>query len=206
MELKESVGLLARRLNDWHRDMNRGVPGGTRDPRAAEARAALAHLRHGLGRRPGEAVEAFRYVLPCLPAEGVPDGVAETFFLVATLFAAHPLPRSRADGERAWTLGHTFWQMERDERDRPSDPVEANERRFVALLRASGDSLAGHLRHAVRLAAGKGAPIDYYQLTWDLLGWDDPERGGDIRRRWAAAYWGRHFETTTPEGEENVGS
>lgn len=195
MELSEAVGALVRQLREWNQDLDRLGADGRRHPRAARARAALAHLRHGLGKPPGEAPEALGYVLPFV-TERAGDRLVDTLYLVATLFAGH---RLLSDAERR-NMGHVFREMEK--REQPDTPADAGERRFVALLRARGDSVARHLRHAVDLAASQRVPINYFRLTFDLLNWDDPARGDRVRRNWARAYWGHHHDTATPSGEE----
>jgi CRISPR system Cascade subunit CasB len=52
----------------------------------AEDRAALAALRRSLGKSPGEASEAHRYVLRFNP----PVREEETYYLIGALFALHP--------------------------------------------------------------------------------------------------------------------
>src|SRR3954471_6536190 len=95
---------------------------------AADDRAALAALRRGLGKQPGEAFEAYRYVVPWLPPEPR-FGEEEALFLTAALFAWHPLGWApAADERRARNLGASVRRL--------ADRVDSGsiERRFLALL------------------------------------------------------------------------
>ncbi len=189
-ELGSAVGRLVGQLARWAKASETGTAEGSR------ARAALAHLRHGLGKSRGEAIDAWRHVVPLVRDEAR-EWEQEVFFLVATLFAKHPVNRERAADEAHGTnFGEVFRAME--DRQTSSEPVEASERRFVALLNASPERLPTHLRHAVGIAAGKGTPVDWKQLTWDLLSWADPERRNRVKLNWSRAYWGYRRPEETP--------
>jgi CRISPR system Cascade subunit CasB len=134
-------------------------------------RGALARLRRGAGRRPGDAVDMLPLVVPFLPPG---DWDTEVFFTAASLFALHP----EAGG--GGNFGATF---------RALGDYDSAKKRFAALLDCHEDELGEHLRHAVTLARSKGARIDYRQLLWDLTHWTHPD--GFVQLEWARAYWGR---------------
>src|SRR5919198_1193739 len=105
-----------------------------------EDRAALAALRRSLGKSPGEAAEAHRYVLPFNPA----TWEESAYYLVGGLFALHPQSWRRDEGDRGPTnLGASFARL--------GSQVDSKsiEKRFVALLNCHEDDLAEHLRHAI---------------------------------------------------------
>lgn len=54
-------------------------------------RAALAALRRGLGKAPGEAPDVFPVLLPLLPEEQLWPRDESVAYLIASLFALHPL-------------------------------------------------------------------------------------------------------------------
>lgn len=144
-----------------------------------EDRAALAKLRRGLGKNPGEAAETHRYVLRFNP-----EPWEETaFYLVAGLFAMHPesWPLKEAD-KRLTNFGASFAWMKSK-----SDSESSIERRFVALLDCHEDDLAEHLRHAVSLLRSKEIPVDWLQLLRDLRNWNQENRR--VQRNWARAFW-----------------
>ncbi len=151
-----------------------------------EDRGALAKLRRGVGRRPGEAVESLPLIVPFLPFD---DRQADAFFCVAALFGLHPEPGGRGN------FGDVF---------RGLGEHESAQKRFVALLNCHEDELGEHLRHAVTLARFKNVPIDFRQLLRDLTYWTHPERF--VQLEWAKAYWGhaaRHDDDTTTDTMES---
>jgi len=145
-----------------------------------EDRAALAALRRSLGKSPGAAAEAHRYVLRFNPEPW--DEPA--YYLVAGLFAMHPKSWSRKeDDKRLTNFGASFAWMKSK-----ADSDSSIERRFVALLDCHEDDLAEHLRHAVSLLRSKEIPVDWLQLLRDLRNWNHEDRFA--QRRWARAFWG----------------
>lgn len=132
-------------------------------------RHMLPKLRRGLGRRPGETVEALPFVVPFLPAD---YRLQDAFWVVGTLFASHPAPNGTGNmGDLCRRLGDT-----------PS-----LERRFLSLLDSHPDELGERLRHIVSLARSKGLPIDYRRLLTDLCYWTNPDRY--VQLHWARSYW-----------------
>ncbi len=141
-----------------------------------EKRGALASLRRGLGKPPGQAPEMFRYVLPWLP-ENASREQEQAYFLVASLLAYHP--KNCAEGNMGSHLARC--------RD-PQGNDDALERRFSALLAAHPEDLPYYLRQAVSFLKSKEEiPINWSQLLKDLLGWDHPDRY--VQRQWARAFW-----------------
>jgi CRISPR system Cascade subunit CasB len=149
----------------------------------AEDRAALAALRRGLGKAPGEAAELYPYVVPRVPpAAGEQEEAA--YYLIASLFAFHPalwpedgVPTSRRN------LGASLARLASG-----PDRQAAVERRFVALLNAHREDVPDHLRRVVGLLKAADVPVDWAQLLDDVRWWDHGERR--VQRRWARAFWG----------------
>jgi CRISPR system Cascade subunit CasB len=141
--------------------------------------AALAALRRGLGKRPGEAAAMFPYVVPFVPDL---SRRPEDYFLVASLFASHQLfwPHP-ADPHELTNLGASFHWL------RSKVDSGSIEKRFVALLDAPREDLPEHLRHAVSLLKAHDVPLDWLQLLLDVHGWDWESRS--VQYAWARAYW-----------------
>ena len=154
--------------------------------RLADDRGALAALRRGLGRPPGEDVAAYRYVVPWLHADA-PRRMEAAYYTVAALFALHPEPGGSGN------LGDNY-AVARDKRLRDGGDDKAIERRFAALLNSHADDLPGVLRHAISYLASQEIPVDWHQLLWDTMAWGYP--GRDVQREWARSYWG---QTSAPE-------
>jgi CRISPR system Cascade subunit CasB len=148
-----------------------------------DARAALAALRRGLGKTPGEAAEAARYVFPWLH-DTASTRQADAYFQVAALFATHQLSWHRGDGDRALNLGGSFRRLAPPD----SDDGAGAQRRFVALLNAHPDELDRHLRHAMSLLKSHDVPVDWAQLLRDVQEWTYENR--PVQLDWARAFWG----------------
>lgn len=145
----------------------------------SDDRAALAALRRGLGRAPGEAVEMHRYVVPRV--QGLSRRQEDAYYIVAALFALHPGVSWRAfDGSRHKTnLGASLGRMK--------DESASVERRFVALLNCNRDELPQHLRQIVSLLKAKDVSVNWGQLIYDINHWDSERRF--VQRAWANSFW-----------------
>jgi CRISPR system Cascade subunit CasB len=151
-------------------------------------RAALAALRRGLGKEPGEAAEMFPYVIPWCGNE--PEHRQNDYFLVAALFASHQGrrgPHAAASGVQRNNLGGSFEALAKKAE---SGSIE---RRFVALLNASREDLTTHLRYAISLLKAHEIGVDWAQLLHDLRGWE--WSGRPVQRRWAEGYWYADYTT-----------
>lgn len=133
-------------------------------------RGALADLRTGLGREPGEMSRVHKHVVPYLPEKSYND---RWYYVIAALFGAFPQHR------QGYSLGAAFRLLRQK-----SDSMEA---RFVALLNAHPDDLDDHLRHAVSLLKANEQPLDWFRLFEDLLQWHHPE--GYVQLRWARDFY-----------------
>lgn len=152
---------------------------------AAEDRAALAHLRRGLGKKPGAAPEMFPYVVPWLPTNVHPREEA-VYYTIAALFAWHP------------SIALTGNMGDHMAAAREIGREEALERRFVALLSAHPEDFPEFLRQAISFLASKEIPVNWNQLFRDMRYWSHPDYGDNVRKRWATAFWRfRQQETTS---------
>jgi CRISPR system Cascade subunit CasB len=147
-------------------------------------RGAMAALRRLLGREPGEVVAALPYVQPWIPRDATLHDEAR-FFLVAGLFAQHPLD---ATGVTLGEAAHCLFVQ--------STGSPGVERRFAALLAADAEDLPVHLRHFLALLRTGNVPVDYAQLLDDLRSWSAPERR--VQRRWARAFWQSRTDPDSP--------
>lgn len=158
-------------------------------------RAPLASLRRGLGKSPGEAAEALRYVLPRMP-QGASRWDEDAYFLVGSLFALHQINwPSSEDSRQATNLGASFARL--------ASEVESGsiEQRFVALLNCHQDDLPTHLRHAVSLLKSKDVPIDWARLLRNIRGWNHADRY--VQREWAGAFWANSAAAELPNANQS---
>lgn len=145
-----------------------------------EDRGALAELRSGLGKEPGNMARVHKHVVPYLPEKHYDD---RWYYLTATLFGAFPSPSNR-EGR---SLGAAFRPLVFPPKEPKKNSMEA---RFVALLNAHPDDLDDHLRHIVRLleSSKPPQPFDWFRFFEDLLQWSDPK--GRVQLRWAQDLYG----------------
>jgi len=150
----------------------------------ANDRAALAALRRGLGLPPGAAPQMFPYIESLLPSQRS-QKLENACYLIASLFALHPAPGGKGN------MGDHYRQADPEVKSK-----DALERRFIVLLAAHSEDLPDYLRQAVSFIKSKDVPVDWTQLFWDVLNWDDEDRR--VQKWWARAFWGRPAKEETP--------
>jgi CRISPR system Cascade subunit CasB len=160
---------------------------------SGQRRGVLAALRRGLGRDVPSA-EQHRVVAPWLRTDAsVRD--ARPWYLIASLFAAHPVTAKVGEGRHHRSFGVSMAELNRH---REGHGVE---RRFMALLDADEEDLASHLRHAVQLLRTADVAVDWEQLLLDLRWWS---RGDEaVQQRWAKDFWAGHLSDSQPLKETN---
>lgn len=153
-----------------------------------ENRGALAALRRGLGRSPGEAREMYPYVVPWVPGDASREREA-VYYTIASLYAYHPM--TGGSGNMGTHFARTV--------PRGGDHA-AVERRFSVLLTAHRDDLPFQLRQAIGFLRSKEVPVDWHQLFTDLTAWTHPD--GYVQKQWARAFWGRAADRASDEKED----
>jgi len=157
-DLQELAERLIGQLERWHTEQNRGP---------------LARLRRGLSEatRP----DAWSVLGRLFGELAVGHPVFET---VGGCFALYPFEKAPPIGNFGETMRRTMPD------DKMRDDKEPHTR-FRRLLACDGqDAICQHVRHAVRLAKSKDAPVNYRQLFMDLWWWNDR-----TKVEWAKAYW-----------------
>ena len=144
-------------------------------------RAALAHLRRGLG-DPAGTLARVGWLF-----NGVPDDRADNALNSAVLAA----------GLFAWTKGRcenasnvNFGKA--SGAGLSEDDKKQREKRFTALLDADPTELPFLLRQAVTLI--EGTSLDWAALITHLMSWDHPDRW--VQKDWARGFW---WTSTTAE-------
>lgn len=157
-----------------------------------QERAALAHLRRGLGKPPKTAVEMYPYLGQFLSGE--PDASKinhrreNAVFIVAALFAYYPDAKSNVGN-----LGASLRQMKED-----GDSIE---KRFVALLNAEIDELPDYLRQIVGLLKSREIAVNWQTLFEDVQFWSSENRR--VQSRWARSFWGNYNNENKQDEQEN---
>ena len=154
-----------------------------------ENRAALAHLRRGLGKE--NAAEMFPYISGWTANISRRDENA--FFLIASIIGLYPTNSWKSD-EKHNNLGKSLSFLKEE-----SDSIE---KRFVALLNSDEEDLPNHLRQIISLLKSKEAPINWYLLLKDIKSWLHEDRF--VQRNWAKGFWGNTSTNTenTEKGEQ----
>jgi CRISPR system Cascade subunit CasB len=166
-----------------------------RDPTAV---AALARLRRGAGKSPGELLDILEFTVADEFFVGRPDAEAtvdeNAAHVALTLFAMHQQSRGEPMHRRGQGLGAALRALHQGDPGSVPEPVR---RRFRVLGTAdSFAELSYHLRGAVQLLRGAGVGLDYGLLADQLVGWQWPGGPERIRLR-----WGREFYRTERSSE-----
>jgi CRISPR system Cascade subunit CasB len=160
---------------------------------ARDDRGALAALRRGLGKAPGEATEMYPWVAWALSADGY-RAHDDDYFTVASLFASHYKKPWEDAPHHVANLGASFRALYVRREQGPS--IEA---RFVGLLGASREQLPNHLRGAISLMKADEIPVCWEYLLHDLGRWT--WEGQRVQRAWGRAFWGHGTTLAAPQTE-----
>lgn len=157
-------------------------------------RAALANLRRGAGRAPGDLPSLWGTIF-----DGMPEKIAGTgkdpsraewaVYIALTLYALHQQGRDPAHepmNAEGIGMGRAAAQMVRGEGD-----MDRVLRRFNETATSSGmEELEHHLRGLVNMLRAEGIPLDYPRLAGELFVYQSPKPEQAARVRLA---WGREF-------------
>ncbi len=151
-------------------------------------RAALAHLRRGLGKPPKTAMEMFPYLGQFLSFETKPR-YENAVFIIAALFAYYPDAPPNVGN-----LGASLRQL--------NDDSKSIEKRFVALLNAEAEDLPYYLRQIIGLLRAKEIAVNWQLLFEGVQFWGNDNRR--VQRDWARSFWG-NFYNDNQEKQNNSG-
>ncbi len=190
---------VARRLR-WLRDL-------PEHPR----KAALAHLRRGVGRIPGDLPELWGMFLDGMPEElksqnGKPTSAEWAIYLALTLYALHQqghvLP-----GDDMNQQGVELGQAARRLVSPGEDPADSSiQKRLNALATAPQmREIAQHLRGMIQLLRAAGIPLGYTQLAKDLFYLQFQDSASRVRLRWGQDFYAIPAKDDQTEEERNHG-
>ncbi|MDX2064745.1 MAG: type I-E CRISPR-associated protein Cse2/CasB [Fimbriimonadaceae bacterium] len=157
----------------------------------SENRGALAALRSGLGKKPGQATRMYPYVLRFINRKEQRNEVIEATFLTASLFAAYS---SDSAEPPVGNLGASLRKATQKHGE------EGLAKRLTALLDADREDVPNHLPGLVSLCASANAPIHWVALCEDIRNLLSPyeDARDHVRLEWA-----KHFWSPTPEAESD---
>lgn len=158
-----------------------------------EQRAAMAELRRGLQEFPQLAPYMHQYVAPyTVYARGWEK---QTYYLVAALFALYhsgSKESTLSSDKNYLNMGSYFAEVVKQGKEQDKDASESINRRFNALLTAHPQDLHYHLRQAIAFLHGKseaGIAINWENLFWDILKWNDDDKRPQVQEKWATSFW-----------------
>lgn len=158
-------------------------------------KAALANLRHGVGRVPGDLPELWGEFLLDFPQElesktGTPPRAEWAVYLALTLYALHQQGRDvrrEPMHRKDQTLGQAVRRLVKPGED-PQDAAVL--RRFQALTSAASmREVSQHLRGIIQILRSEGIALDYVRLAADLYDLQFPEASQRVRLRWGQDYY-----------------
>ncbi|MGI5133170.1 type I-E CRISPR-associated protein Cse2/CasB [Pseudonocardia sp. CA-107938] len=156
--------------------------------------AVLAALRRGIGREAGTVAAMWPYYQH-LNERGEVTRVLRAEHLVLTLFGVHQQSKRQPMHRAGVSVGAAMARLRGSDRF----STDAVERRFAAFATATSLTEAGtHLRGLVTQLREIDQVMDYTALLTDLVHWQNPERAGEVRRR-----WGLQFFVTKSKDDHN---
>jgi CRISPR system Cascade subunit CasB len=163
--------------------------------------AALARLRRGVGKQPGDVQDILEYTFDPEFAKGAVGDAATNKEIAAhigmTLYALHQQSQHLPMHRRGFGLGRSVRQLNGPDVDGPANAIR---RRFNALGTADSlDELVHHARGMVQLLRTKAIPLDYALLADQLVRWQTPTGPAAVRRS-----WGRDFYRTATSDEPDT--
>lgn len=174
-------------------------------------KAALANLRHGVGRVPGDLPELWGEFLLDFPQElesktGAPTRAEWAVYLALTLYALHQQgrdvrrePMHREDQP----LGRAVRRLVKPGED-PQDAAVL--RRFQALTSAASmREVSQHLRGIIQILRSEGIALDYVRLAADLYDLQFPEASQRVRLRWGQDYYRSPADAEELKNQEEEG-
>lgn len=164
----------------------------TANMRSSGAKAALANLRRGVGRVPGELPELWGSFLNEIPDDllginGKPSPAEWAIYLSLTLFALHQQGNSESVSIPKVSLGSAAARLMDHKTDEERECVL---RRFGPVVTAKDmPSMSYHLRCLIQLIKAKGIKLDYRILAEDIYDFQSDETRNNVRLRWGQDFY-----------------
>lgn len=164
---------------------------------------ALAELRRGIGKIPGEIPQLWGYYLESMPEEFYgdtePSRAEWAVYAALTLFALHQQGKDpqinpmQKDGQ---SLGAALSCLVHGENDR-----ERIIRRFNTIATASSvEELFHYMRSAVQLLRGESIGLDYSKLAGDIYCFQFAELTSNVQLKWGQDFYRNKLDENSMEG------
>ncbi len=170
----------------------------------SEARAALANLRRGVGRRPGELPQLYGELLQDMPQEMYSSGSKPSYaewavYMALTLYAMHQQGKDvKTDNmnRENVSLGNAASELVTD----IDDTERIWKRLYVVASSDDMQEMSYHIRSLIKLLRDKDIPLDYPQLAKDLYLYQlSDESAEQIRLKWGQDF----YKKRTDENKED---
>lgn len=142
-------------------------------------RGAMATLRKGLGKPPGEVTQMYKYVYVGIGQNGKIQE-ENGYFLVASLFALWYRGRQGLSQDFDGNFGKTCKYVFKE------TATDSTVKHFESLIDSHIDDLPNRLRHAVSLASSKNVGVNWSQLLIDLEQWGEDSKS--VQKEWMKAF------------------
>lgn len=154
---------------------------------------ALAELRRGIGKAPGEIPQLWGYYLESMPEEfygdDEPSRAEWAVYIALTLFALHQQGKDTQTNsmyKEGQSFGKAISCLVHGANDQ-----ERVLRRFNTIATASSvEELFHYMRSAVQLLRGESIGLDYAKLAADIYCFQFPELMSNVRLRWGQDFYG----------------
>lgn len=163
---------------------------------------ALAELRRGIGKVPGEIPQLWGYYLESMPEEFYgdtePSRAEWAVYVALTLFAVHQQgkdPQSESMQKEGQSFGTALSHLVHSKEDR-----ERIVRRFNVIATASSvEELFHYMRSAIQLLRGENICLDYAKLAGEIYCFQFPELISNVRLRWGQDFYRNKLDENKDE-------
>jgi CRISPR system Cascade subunit CasB len=165
-------------------------------------KAALANLRRGIGKQPGELPELWGVLFENIPEEltatrGMTD--AEwAIYTALTLFALHKQGSDGSVNVENISVGAAAAHLVKEEDDKERILKRLN----IIATAVSKVDMAYHLRGLISLLKNDGIALDYAKLAKDLYVFCNPEWANDVKLNWGRDFY-KELSKMRTKGEDN---
>lgn len=157
-----------------------------------ESTKALAELRRGIGKAPGEIPQLWGYYLESMPEEFYgdtePSRAEWAVYVALTLFALHQQgkdPQVESMQKEGQSFGKALSYLIHS-----ADDQERIIRRFNIIATANGvEELFHYMRSGIQLLRGENIGLDYAKLAGDIYCYQYPELIANVRLRWGQDFY-----------------
>jgi CRISPR system Cascade subunit CasB len=176
----------------------------------SQQRAALAKLRRGIGKEPGEIPEVWDITLAELPEsltswDGVVTQAEQAIHVSLTLFALHQQGKGEVVSRSNISFGAAVRRLVTPDKSNE----QAIKRRFDAAVTATEFSeFSHHARGLIQLMKASNTFLDYPTFAKDIYWLQNPEQRTKVMLRWGQDFWApesmaRDQEKRQEDSQEN---